>query len=62
MYLPHDTDHNTAIHLILSNQLDNMRADGLPTSSEALEALQVQDNSTYPVRPEMDDEPITSTT
>ena len=62
MYLPHDIDHETAIHLILSNQLENMQSDGLSTSLEGLDALQVQENSTYPVRPELDDEPITITT
>ena len=57
LYLPHGIDHKTAIHQILSNQLDNMHNSGLPTSSEGLEALKVQENSNYPVRPEIDDEP-----
>jgi hypothetical protein len=62
MYLPNDTDHETAINLILTNQLENMHSAGLPTSLEGLDALQVQENSTYPVRLELDDEPITNTT
>ena len=62
MYLPHDVNHETAMHLILTNQLANMQSVGLPTSPEGLDALQVQENSTYPVRPELDDEPITNTT
>ena len=39
-----------------------MQSAGLPTSPEGLDALPVQENSTYPVRPELDDEPITSIT
>ena len=39
-----------------------MQTAGLPTSPEGLDALQVQENSDYPVNPELDDEPITSTT
>jgi hypothetical protein len=62
MYLPHDIDHETVIHLILANQLENMQSAGLPTSLEGLDALQVQENSTYPVRPELDNEPTISTT
>ncbi len=53
MYLPHGIGHEKAIHLILNNQLDNMQKNGLPTSPEGLEALQVQEHSTYPVRPEL---------
>jgi hypothetical protein len=62
MYLPHDADHKTIIKTILLNQLVHMQSVGLPTSPEGLNALQVQENSTYPVQPENDDEPITSTT
>ena len=62
MYLPHDTDHDTAIRQILINQLENMQSAGLFTSLEGLDDLHVQENSTYPVRPELDDEPITITT
>ena len=62
MYLPHEIDHEKAIQLILKTQLENMQSNGLPTSPEGLDALQVQEHSTYPVRPELDDEPITSTT
>ena len=62
LYLPHDIDHETTIFLILTNQLENMQSDGLPTSPEGLDALHVQENSTYPVRPELNDEPITITT
>ena len=62
MYLPHDTDHETAIHPILTNQIENLHSAGLPTSLEGLDALHVQENSTYPVRPKLDDEPITITT
>ena len=39
-----------------------MQSAGLPTSLEGLDALQVQENSTYPVHPKLDDEPITNTT
>ena len=39
-----------------------MQSVGLPTSPEGMDALQVQENSTYPARPELDDEPITITT
>ena len=39
-----------------------MQSVGLPTYLEGLDALQVQENSTYPVRLEFDDEPVTSTT
>jgi hypothetical protein len=39
-----------------------MQSAGLPTSPKGLDALKVQENSTYPVQPEYDDEPITSTT
>jgi len=59
MYLPHDIARGTAVHQSLTNQLGNMQSVGLPTSLEGLHALQVQENSTYPVRPELDDEPIT---
>jgi hypothetical protein len=62
MYLPHDLDHEIAIHMILNNQLSNMKSAGLSTSPEGLDALHVQEISTYPVRPELDDEPITNTT
>jgi hypothetical protein len=62
MYLPHDIDHKTAIHLILTNQLENMYSTELPTYLEGLDALQIQENSTDLVRPELDDESITSTT
>jgi hypothetical protein len=62
MYLPHDVDHKTLILTILTNQLTQMQSAGLPMSPEGLDALQVQENSTYPVSPELDDEPITNTT
>jgi hypothetical protein len=39
-----------------------MQTAGLPTSLEGLDAIQIHEHSTYPVRPELDDEPITSTT
>ena len=39
-----------------------MQDAGLPTSLEGLDALQVHEDSTYPVTPKLDDEPITSTT
>jgi hypothetical protein len=60
MYLPHDADHNTSIPTILTTQLTHMQSAGLPTSPEGLDALQVQENSTYPAQPEYDDEPITN--
>jgi hypothetical protein len=62
MYLPHDVDHKTAILTILTNELAHMQSVGLPTSPEGLDALQVQENSTYPIRIELDDEPIAITT
>jgi hypothetical protein len=62
MYLPHDADHKTTIRTILTNQLTHMQSSGLLTSPEGLDAIQVQENSTYPVHPEYDDEPITNTT
>jgi hypothetical protein len=62
MYLPHDADHEAAIHQILTNQLEAMQSAGLPTSLEGLDAIKVHGNSTYPLRPELDDKPITSTT
>jgi hypothetical protein len=62
MYLPHEVDHNTNIYDILTNQLAHMQSAGLPTSTDGLDALQVQENSNYPVQPEYDDEPITNTT
>ena len=39
-----------------------MQSAGLPTSTEGMDALQVQEYSTYPVCPELDNEPITNTT
>ena len=62
MYLPHDADPETAVREILTNQLGIMQSAGLPTSLEGLDALQVQDNSAYPVHPELNDEPNTITT
>jgi hypothetical protein len=47
---------------MLKNQLTHMQATGLPTSPEGLDALQVQEDSTYPVHPELDDEPIANNT
>jgi len=49
MYLPHDADHKTIIKPILINQLVHMQSAGLLTSPDGLDALQVQENSTYPV-------------
>jgi hypothetical protein len=51
MYLSHDIDHKTSINSILTNQLAQMQAAGLPTSPEGLDALHVHENSTYPVNP-----------
>ena len=48
MHLPHDADHKTIIKTILTDQLAHMKAAGFPTSPEGLDALQVQENSTYP--------------
>jgi hypothetical protein len=62
MYLPHDADHKTIIKTILNNQLVHMQVAGLPASPEGLYALQVQENSTYPVQLEYDDEPLNGTT
>jgi hypothetical protein len=62
MHLPHDVDHTTTIRAMLKNQLIHIQSTGLPTSPEGLDALEVQENSTYPVQPELDDAPITSTT
>ena len=62
LYLPHNINHETTITKLLETQLIQMQAEGLPTSSEGLEAPRVQENSDYPVSPELDDEPYTSTT
>jgi hypothetical protein len=62
LYLPHDVDHKGTIQSIITHQLTQMQAAGLPTSLEDLDALQIQENSTYPFTPELDDEPITRTT
>ena len=62
MYLPHDSDQKAIIRTILTNQLAHMQSAGLPTSPEGLDALQFQENLTYPVQPKYDDEPITITT
>jgi hypothetical protein len=62
MYLPHDMDYKQAIWTILTHQLTHMQTTGLPTSTDGMHALQVTENSTYPARPELDDEPVTSTT
>jgi len=62
MYLPNDVDHKATINAILTNQLAQMQYVGLPTFLEGLDAIQVQENSTYPITLEFDDEPITSTT
>jgi hypothetical protein len=62
LYLPHDVDFKTTLRAILNHQLTHMQTADLPTSMEGLDALKVQENSTYPVQPEIDDEPITSTT
>jgi hypothetical protein len=58
MYLSHDADHKTPVRTILSNKLAHMQSTGLPTSPEGLAALEVHENSTYPVQLEYDDEPI----
>ena len=62
MYLPHDINNKTTILTILNNQLTKMQSIGLPTSPDGLDALQVEKNSTYPVCPELDDEPFISAT
>ena len=56
MYLPHDVNHKTTILTILTNHLAHMQFDGLPTSPEGLDAIQVQEKMTCPVCPELDDE------
>jgi len=62
MYLSHHVDHKTTIRTILNNHITYMQAAGLPTSPEGLGAVLVKENLTYPVQPELDDEPITNTT
>jgi len=62
MYLLRDVDHKATILTIIKNQLTHMQSTGLPTYLEGLNALYMEENSTYLVRPERDDEPITSTT
>jgi hypothetical protein len=62
LYLPHEVDLKATITTIINNQLAQMQAAGLPTSPEGLEALQVQENSDYPIIPEIDDDPHTNTT
>ena len=62
MHLPRDFNHKATILLIIKKQLTQMQFVGPPTSPEGMDALQVEENSTYPVCPELDDEPKTSTT
>jgi len=62
MYLPHDMYYKHAIWKVLTQQLTHMQTASLPTSTERLHALQGTEISTYPAQPELDDEPITSTT
>ncbi len=47
-YLAHDANKNT-IKTIIISQLKDMQKAGLPTSTSGLEALQVIENSVYPV-------------
>jgi len=47
MYLSHDINHKTRILTILNNQPTQMQSVGLPTSPEELDALHVEENSTY---------------
>jgi hypothetical protein len=61
-YLPHEVNFTDTVTTVIYNQLTHMQTAGLPTSPAGLEALQVTENSAYPVIPEIDDEPITSTT
>jgi hypothetical protein len=61
MYLPHDMDYKLTVRTVLAHQLTHMQTAGLPTSLEGLNTLQVTDNSTYLVWPELDDEPIITT-
>ena len=49
MYLPHEVDHRTTIRTILTNQIAHMQSAGLLTSTDGFDALQVQENSNYPV-------------
>ena len=62
LYLPHEVNIKATITSIINNQLAQMQTAGLPTSPDGLEALQVCENSDYPVHPEIDDEPITNIT
>jgi len=62
MYISHDMDYKYAIRIVLTQQLTHMQTTSLPTSTEGLHALQVEQISSYPAQPELDDEPITSTT
>ena len=62
MYLPHDVDHKATILTTIKNKLIHMQSAGLLTSPEGLHALQVEEKSTYPVRSDFDDDPITSAT
>ena len=62
IYLPHDVVHKTRIRTVVKNQFAHMQFTGLSKSLGGLYALQVHENSTYPVHPELDDEPITNTT
>ncbi len=54
MYLSHEVDHMITIQTILTIQLAHMQSAGLPSSTDGLDALQVQENSNYPVQPEYD--------
>jgi hypothetical protein len=62
MYLPHDMDYKDAIRTILTHQLTHMQTACLLTSTEGTHALQVEEISTYPAQPELNDELLTSTT
>jgi hypothetical protein len=49
MYLPHDAYYKNTVKTCLTKQLTEMHTSGLPTSTGGQEALQVTENSTYPI-------------
>jgi hypothetical protein len=62
IYLPNDYDNTTNVIDILTLQLDSMRSAGYPTSPHGIHDAQVLAISDDPSTPELDDDPIETTT
>jgi len=62
MHFTYDMDYKLTVRTVLAHQLTHMQTACLSTSLEGLNILQVIENWTYPVRPELDDEPIITST